>query len=595
MTRFGDSANGPSVLDISNISGVSLDIATLAGFTTELSNLGPVSAEIGRLGTAAAVADLALLSSQATVDDLAALADLTSELALLGTTAMADASTGHIQALATSTVGATSQLSIDALGQLVTEIGLLGNNLTTLQNSAANSPIQISNLSDVTFTNLQNGEALVYNSTSGDWENGAVSGGSISTSNITEVAAATPTAAGEVIHYDGISAWTVGRLDYNEILNPPSLQPLATTAAFADLNEAAPSGTAGDVIHHDGSIWTQGQLASTELSDTSTLVRNNASSNLSGDYSITGNLDVSQEIRVSTIDPDPDGNTGTLTILGNLQVDGTTTTINSATLTVNDKSVTLSTPTSGNTTFSAMNGAGIDVDATGMSTVWTTNVPAITYSTNSSGNAADAQTWNINRGVVAEGWSDGATSYDGQLTLNCSANSHGITIKSAPHSDNATYELVLPATTTGAGGKVLAQNSGNTQLEFVDVVKPASAAALASLTTVVDSTNVDVRTAKDFQQGTAADIVGGATLYNATAAITLTMDTTKLGVGDIATIYAGNGNVTIAQDATYPFTTIKIDGNTTASTGNRTIASGSLATITVVSSGVAVIAGQGVS
>lgn len=119
-------------------------------------------------------------------------------------------------------------------------------------------------------------------------------------------------------------------------------------------------------------------------------------------------------------------------------------------------------------------------------------------------------------------------------------------------------------------------------------------AALGTLTTVVDSTNVDVRTAKDFQQGTAADIVGGATLYNATAAITLTMDTTKLGVGDIATIYAGNGNVTIAQDATNPFTTIKIDGSTSAVTGNRTIASGSLATITVVSSGVAVIAGQGV-
>jgi len=119
--------------------------------------------------------------------------------------------------------------------------------------------------------------------------------------------------------------------------------------------------------------------------------------------------------------------------------------------------------------------------------------------------------------------------------------------------------------------------------------------ALGTLTTAVGGTDVDVRTAAAYQQGTAADIVGGATLYNATAAITLTMDTTKLGVGDIATIYAGNGNVTIAQDATYPFTTIKIDGNTAASTGNRTIASGSLATITVVSAGVAVIAGQGVS
>ena len=137
-------------------------------------------------------------------------------------------------------------------------------------------------------------------------------------------------------------------------------------------------------------------------------------------------------------------------------------------------------------------------------------------------------------------------------------------------------------------GSFVGTDTGNLTITKGDV-------ALGTLTTAVSGTDVDVRTAAAYQQGTAADIVGGATLYNATAAITLTMDTTKLGVGDIATIYAGNGNVTIAQDATYPFTTIKIDGNTAASTGNRTIASGSLATITVVSAGVAVIAGQGVS
>jgi hypothetical protein len=281
--------------------------------------------------------------------------------------------------------------------------------------------------------------------------------------------------------------------------------------------------------------------------------------------------------------------TGSLTVNQDLTVSGTTTTLNTQNLEVEDKSITLASVTT--PTEASANGSGIDVDVTGLSALWTTDAPRIEYS---SGNSGLDQYWNINRGIIAKGWSDaGSNVYDGQITLNCSANSHGITIKSAPHSQNANYTLVLPGTAPAAG-KVLAQNSANNQLEFVDVVKPDSAAALTSLTTVVDSTNVDVRTAKDFQQGTAADIVGGATLYNATAAITLTMDTTKLGVGDIATIYAGNGNVTIAQDATNPFSTIKIDGNTSAVTGNRTIASGSLATITVVSSGVAVIAGQGV-
>jgi len=172
MTRFGDSANGPSVLDISNISGVSADIDTLADYATEINALGPVSAEIGRLGTAAAVADLALLATQATVDDLAALADLTSQLSLLGTTAMADASTGHIQALASSTVGATSQLTIDALGQITSEISLLANNISTVQSAAANLPLDLEDLSDVNFqgSTPTAGQTLSYNTTASSFE-----------------------------------------------------------------------------------------------------------------------------------------------------------------------------------------------------------------------------------------------------------------------------------------------------------------------------------------------------------------------------------------------------------------------------------------
>jgi len=503
MSRFGDSANGPSVLDISNISGVSDDIETLADHATAISNLGPVATEISNLGTTAVIADMSALGTQAVRDDMDALADVTTELGVLGNATTA----GYIAAIGTSTVGATSQLTVDALGQLTSEISLLASNITTLQNSASNSPIQLANLSDVNFqgNTPSVGDTIVYDATNSEFRlqalpgAGPLSGTNLTETspqtdqilkisavnsgvpeyvnatvsalvydagfdNITEVAAATPAAAGEVVHYDGISAWTVGQLAYSEITGTPNLQPVATGGA------------------------------STDLSDTANLVYQ-SSGTITGDYEISGNLDIATgyELRVDTIDPYPDGvpsdgsNPGTLTILGNLQVDGTTTTINSTTLTVNDKSVTLSTPTSGNTTFSAMNGAGIDVDTTGMSAVWTTNTPAITYSTTSGGNAADAQTWDINRGVVAKGWSDGTSSYDGQLTLNCSANSHGITIKSAPHADNATYDLILPANAP-AGGKVLAQNSGNTQLEFIDVVKPNDNVALGN----VEATNVIV-------------------------------------------------------------------------------------------------------
>ena len=64
-----------------------------------------------------------------------------------------------------------------------------------------------------------------------------------------------------------------------------------------------------------------------------------------------------------TIDPAAHGdNTGTVVIAGNLQVDGTTTTINSTTLTVDDKLVTLA---SGSANAAAANGAGIEVDISG--------------------------------------------------------------------------------------------------------------------------------------------------------------------------------------------------------------------------------------
>ena len=61
-----------------------------------------------------------------------------------------------------------------------------------------------------------------------------------------------------------------------------------------------------------------------------------------------------------TIDPAAVGdNTGTLVIAGNLQVDGTTTTINSTTMTVDDLNITLA---SGAANAAAANGAGITVE-----------------------------------------------------------------------------------------------------------------------------------------------------------------------------------------------------------------------------------------
>ena len=104
-----------------------------------------------------------------------------------------------------------------------------------------------------------------------------------------------------------------------------------------------------------------------------------------------GNITTTGYIRgpsTFTIDPATHGdNTGTLVIAGNLQVDGTTTTINSTTLTVDDKLVTLA---SGSANAGAANGAGIEVDISGA-----TNPSLIYDGTNDE--------WDFNKDITTSG------------------------------------------------------------------------------------------------------------------------------------------------------------------------------------------------
>lgn len=84
-----------------------------------------------------------------------------------------------------------------------------------------------------------------------------------------------------------------------------------------------------------------------------------------------------------TLDPHAPGNTGTVIIAGNLQVDGTTTTINSTTLTIDDKNIVLA---SGAETGLEADSAGIHVDGANAD-IW------YDYSTD---------TWNFNKKIIAD-------------------------------------------------------------------------------------------------------------------------------------------------------------------------------------------------
>ena len=68
------------------------------------------------------------------------------------------------------------------------------------------------------------------------------------------------------------------------------------------------------------------------------------------------------------------------------------------------------------------------------------------------------------------------SSADGKIILNCSQNSHGVSIAGPAHSAGQSYNLVLP-TSVGTSGQVLATNgNANNQLSWVSAqeTKPVS-------------------------------------------------------------------------------------------------------------------------
>ena len=74
------------------------------------------------------------------------------------------------------------------------------------------------------------------------------------------------------------------------------------------------------------------------------------------------------------------------------------------------------------------------------------------------------------------------SSADGKIILNCSQNSHGVSIAGPAHSAGQSYNLVLP-TSVGSNGQVLATNGSNTnQLSWVDAVEAKPAVANVSQT-----------------------------------------------------------------------------------------------------------------
>lgn len=118
--------------------------------------------------------------------------------------------------------------------------------------------------------------------------------------------------------------------------------------------------TSSDTVNFPGATTIEGAL--TIGSNGTVLTYNSSNDNLefSKEVSLTDAI-MSGTLRGPasfTIDPATDGASGTVIIAGNLQVDGTTTTINSTQLTVEDKIITLA---SGATNSTQANDSGFEI------------------------------------------------------------------------------------------------------------------------------------------------------------------------------------------------------------------------------------------
>jgi hypothetical protein len=208
---------------------------------SQLTNLpaAPVTSVAGKTGAVTLVADDN--SGLATVATTGAYSDLTGTptLATVATTGAYSDLTGTPTLATVATTGAYSDLTgTPTLGTAAAEdVGTLAGNVVQLDGSARLPAVdgsQLTNLpsgastlgalTDVDVTGAVNTNVLKYNSTSGDWEDGAVAYAEVT---------GTPTLA---------TVATTGA--YSDLTGTPSLATVATTGAYSDLTGTPTLGTA---------------------------------------------------------------------------------------------------------------------------------------------------------------------------------------------------------------------------------------------------------------------------------------------------------------------------------------------------------------
>ena len=148
-------------------------------------------------------------------------------------------------------------------------------------------------------------------------------------------------------------------------------------AAIVTANTALKGYTDGQVTTVTNAVNLKAPIASPTFTGIATIP-----TIVAGNISISATADAITSTGTLTLDPSPTGAGGLVVIQGNLQVTGTTTTINSATLDVADLNITVA---KGAANAAAANGAGLTVDGASATMLYNSTT----------------DTFNFNKGVVA--------------------------------------------------------------------------------------------------------------------------------------------------------------------------------------------------
>ena len=182
------------------------------------------------------------------------------------------------------------------------------------------------------------------------------------------------------------------------------------------------------------------------------------------------------------------------------------------------------------------------------------------------------------------------SSADAKLILNCSQNSHGVSIQAPPHSAGQSYNLILPQN-VGTNGQVLATNGNSTnQLTWVDAAETKPTVANVSQTIAPATATTISITGTGFASIPSVTFVNGSTGAITNANTVSFTNATTLSVN----VTLASGNYYVRVENPTGLAGRSTNNIITASTApSFTTAAGSLGTVAGNFSGtVATVAGS---